>query len=83
MAAAKEADPPVPIAPDVCAKLLRTLFSEKAPDEPPELAAEGSVGELIQVENGPRSVKVFVNDFPTADDMATIDASLEVICMCV
>jgi len=78
VAAAKEAEPPVPISQDVCAKLLHKLFSEKSPEEPPELAAEGPIGELIQIENGPRSFKVFVNDFPARNDLAAIEASLEV-----
>ena len=43
MAACKEADPPTPFPPLVYAKLLQKMFGEKAPEEPPELTAEGPV----------------------------------------
>jgi len=79
VAAFTGADPPQPIAPTVYAKLLQKLFSVPAPEELPELVAEeGSpIADLIKVERGPRCFKVFVNDFPSSNDVAAIEASLE------
>ena len=72
-----EAPPPEPLKPDTCARLLLNLFSEKAPEEPPQLVAVGAAGKLVQVENGPRSFVFFINDFPMLEDMSTLEATLE------
>ena len=78
VAACKEADPPNPIPPELYAKLLKKMFDEPAPEEVPQLEAEGPVGELVTLEHGPRCFKVFINDFPTSDDMPVLEAALEV-----
>ena len=78
VAAFKEADPPAPISSAVCAKLLQKLFSKTATEEAQdELTAEGSIGELVRLPHGPRSFKIFVNDFPTSGDLATMSCAVE------
>jgi hypothetical protein len=78
VAACKEADPPNPIPPDVFAKLLKNVLDEAPPEEPPELSAEGPIGELVKLDRGPRCFKVFFNDFPASQDLPALEASLEV-----
>ncbi len=78
VAACKEADPPNPIPPDVFAKLLKNVLDTAPPEEPPELSAEGPIGELVLLDKGPRSFKVFINDFPAGQDLPALEASLEV-----
>jgi hypothetical protein len=72
-----EAPPPEPLKPGTYARLLLNLFSEMAPEEPPQLVADGAAGKLVQVENGPRSFVFFINDFPMLEDMSTLEATLE------